>query len=976
MEVQELHKKLSNIHLQGDIFTDTTQRLLYATDASAYREVPVAVTRPKNKEDIQKLITFANEYQISVIPRAAGTSLAGQVVGPGIVMDISFYMSKIKEVNTEERWVKVEPGVNRDELNMYLKSFGLFFAPETATSNRCRIGGMLGNNSCGAHSVIYGSTRDHIIEANTILSDGTEAHFGPLTKEEFHEKCRQDNREGEIYRNIDTILSDTQNQEIIRKEYPDPENPRKNTGYALDVLMDSAPFTESNNRFNFCKLLAGSEGTLAFTTELKLNLEPLPPRHNALVCAHFSTIDAALRANLIALRHKPSAVEMMDDIVLDATKTNIAQRKNRFFVKDEPKAILIAEFERDTQEELDNDTQALIADMKAEGYGFHYPVITGDDIPKVWNLRKAGLGALANVPGDKKSTTVIEDTSVKPERLPEYISEFRKILGKYGLTCVFYAHVGSGELHLRPMLDLKKKEEVEIFRNIATDVAHLVKKYRGSLSGEHGDGRLRGHLIPLMLGENVYELLKEIKNTWDPNNILNPGKVTDAPPMTENLRYQSGKIPETPTWFDYSEYGGFVQAIERCNGSGDCRKSLKIGGLMCPTYMATEEEKHSTRARANILREILSHSDKTNIFDHEEIYNLLDECISCKACKSECPANVDMAKLKAEFLQHYYDRHGVPFRSKAVANIATLNSLGSLIPGITNFMLTTPIVSNIIKKILGFAPQRSIPELNKKTLSQWKKSHQKVNAHDKDKENNVFLFNDEFTNYNDTDIGIKAILLLTQLGYNVTIPAHTVSGRTHISKGLLRQSKKKAEHNIQNLKDNVSGDNPLIGIEPSAILSFRDEYPEIVKKELQEPAKKIANHAYLFEEFIANEIEAGRITHNQFTQAYKKIKLHGHCQQKAIATTNPTKKALELPANYEVEEIPSGCCGMAGSFGYEKEHYELSMQIGEMVLFPAVRNAGNETIIAAPGTSCRHQIKDGTDRTALHPVEILFAALK
>lgn len=959
--------------LEGDLYTDYRTRLMYATDASAYREVPKAVVLPKTKDDIKRVIKWAAENNTSIIPRTAGTSLAGQVVGAGIVVDVSKYMTKIEEFNVGERWVRVQPGVILDELNMFLESHGLFFGPETSTSSRCMIGGMVGNNSCGSHSLIYGTTREHTLEIEAILSDGSEVVFKDLTEDEFDEKCLIDSLEGIIYRNIRDELSDKAVQERIRTEFPDPELYRRNTGYAVDLLLNTSVFG-GNESFNWSKLLAGSEGTLAFSTSIKLNLIDVPAPAKGVICAHFETLTDALQANLIALEFNPGAVELMDNIVLNATKENISQNKNRFFLKGDPEAILIIEFARNSDEEIHKLATDVEAAMRKVGLGYHFPLVLGKDISKVWALRKAGLGVLSNIPGDKKPVTVIEDTAVNVKVLPDYIKDFRQVLADNKMECVFYAHVGSGEIHLRPVLNLKVSEDVERFHKIGSEIARLVKKYRGSLSGEHGDGRLRGEFIPMMIGDENYQLLKRIKHAWDPKNVFNPGKITDTPSMKENLRWETDKpIPEIETIFDFGREGGIIRATELCNGSGDCRKTHLSGGTMCPSYMASLDEGSTTRARANILREFLTHSEKKNHFDHKEVYEVLDLCLSCKACKSECPSSVDMTKLKAEFMQHYYDANGIPLRTRAIAYINHINALGSFLPGITNFFMRNKVTSYAIKGILGFAQKRSMPLLQKRTFEKEVRGYAEMM--NQGVQGEVYLFVDEFTNFNDTSIGVKTLLLLNKLGYKVRTVNHKESGRTFLSKGLLRTAKKLAEYNVERFADIVSDSVPLIGIEPSTILSFRDEYPELVAPALREKARVLGKNALLFEEFIVREMDKENITPQQFTDTERLIKLHGHCQQKAVASTQPTIKMLSLPKNYKVSEIPSGCCGMAGSFGYEKEHYELSMKVGELVLFPAVRSASAETIIAAPGTSCRHQIKDGTGRIAVHPIEILYDAL-
>ena len=976
--------------LEGDLFFDDTMRLLYATDASAYREVPLAVAMPKSVEDIKKLIRFAREEKTSLIPRTAGTSLAGQVVGTGIVVDVSKHFTQSLELNKEERWIRVQPGVIRDELNLFLQPHGLFFGPETSTANRAMIGGMVGNNSCGSNSVVYRSTREHLLEVKTLLSDGSEAVFKVVSMDEFHQKCEGNNLEATIYKTVRSLLGNYENAEEIRREFPKQSIERRNTGYAVDLLLETAPFTAGGPDFNFCTLLAGSEGTLAFITEIKLNVVPLPPKEVGLLCVHFHNVDESLHANLIALKYRPSASELIDHFILECTKDNIEQRKNRFFVQGDPGAVLVVEFARESREEIIAIAEKVEEEMRAAGLGYHFPLLFGDDTKKIWTLRKAGLGLLSNLPGDEKAVPVIEDTAVDVEDLPAYIREFNEILKKHNLYSVHYAHAGSGELHLRPIINLKTEEGNRLFRVIAEEIALLVKKYKGSLSGEHGDGRLRGEFIRQMVGEKNYTLLKKIKTTWDPDNIFNPNKIVDTPSMNDMLRYTPGQVtPNFQTVFRFNNQD-ILQHAEQCNGSGDCRKSQLSGGTMCPSFMATRNEKDTTRARANILREMLTRSTKANRFDHKEILDVMDLCISCKGCKSECPSNVDMAKLKAEFLQHYYDANGVPFRSRLIANFSNSAKLGAMVPSLYNFAMTTPGVSTLVKKVSGFAVKRSMPTMYKTTLKKWWQKHQKERTdasrqittektrsslmpHPSAKK--IYLFCDEFTNYNDTEIGIKAILLLEKLGYDVIIPEHDESGRAWLSKGLVRQAKKIANRNIEALHPLVSSETPLIGIEPSAILTFRDEYIDLADDDKLEAARSLAKNTWLIDEFIAQEMERGAIRQELFTTVKKSIRLHGHCQQKAMSSVLPSVKLLSFPAHYTVEVIPSGCCGMAGSFGYEKEHYDISMKIGELVLLPAVRASADDVVIAAPGTSCRHQIKDGTGRKALHPVEVLYEAL-
>ena len=981
--------------LQGKLHYNHAMRTLYATDASAYQEMPLAVAIPETEQDIATLIRFANRYRTSLIPRAAGTSLAGQVVGNGIVVDISQKFTEILEVDIHDRWVRVQPGVIRDDLNHYLKKYDLFFGPETSTANRAMVGGMAGNNSCGLHSPIYGTTREHVLEIQAILSDGSFTEFKAMTPEEFEKKCSGETAvsdlEANIYRQLRDRLSDLEVQREIREQFPRPEiKRRRNTGYAVDVLLDSEVFGGAEI-FNLCKLLCGSEGSLIFITELKLNCLPLPPKEIGLACPHFTSIDESLRANIIAMKYGAGASELMDQHIIERTRANIEYRKNAYFIEGDPEAVLMIEFARDTREEVDAAIQAMYEEMKAAGYGYHFPILYNEETKIAWNVRKAGLGLLGNVVGDFKAQPVIEDTAVAVEDLPEYIAEFNKILEQYDMSCVHYAHAGDGELHLRPILNLKSQKGNELFRTIALEIATLVKKYRGSLSGEHGDGRLRAEFIQQMIGDKNYELIREIKHTWDPNNIFNPGKIVDAPPMNNQLRYMPGHpLPKIDTVLDFSQNKGVLRAAEQCNGSGDCRKTHISGGTMCPSYMATRNEKDTTRARANILRHFLTNSTQSNRFAHDEIKEVMDLCLSCKGCKAECPSNVDIGKMKAEFLQHYYDAKGIPLQTRLVANFTQLTALAARTPKLYNWAVTQPLVSGLFKRITGFAPRRSLPLLHETTLLRWHQARQPMVSSSglsvaspeltpqplEATKGKVYFFCDEFTNYNDTEIGIKAILLLEKLGYEVEIPKHEESGRTYLSKGLIRQAQKIARKNIAHLKNLVSEETPIIGLEPSAILTLRDEYIELTRGEEKETARRIADHTYTFEEFIAREIDRSNITKDDFTSEERLIKLHGHCHQKALSSLVPTKKMLTLPENYQVHMIPSGCCGMAGSFGYEKDKFEVSMQIGELVLFPTVRQQPEEVIIAAPGTSCRHQIKDGTGRIALHPAEILYEALK
>lgn len=959
---------------KGEFFTDSLHKALYATDASVYRKIPIAVAYPKNEEAIKQLIAFASKNNTSLIPRTAGTSLAGQCVGEGIVVDVSKHFTKIISLDTEKMTVTLQPGVIRDELNTHLKPFGLFFGPNTSTSNRCMIGGMVGNNSSGTTSIQNGVTRDKVLKLKTVLSNGEEVVFKSLSKEEFLSKKEDNSLEGKIYETLYNELISEETQQEIWKEFPKPKIHRRNTGYAVDSLLNTSVFSEFNNEINLCSLLCGSEGTLAFTTEITLQLDPLPPKYTAMVATHYENLEACLNDVVIAMQHNLHTCEMMDNVILDCTKKNKTYEPYRFFVEGNPKAILLLELKSNSEEDLENQTKALLNSLKISKYSYHNPVLRGEEIEMALELRKAGLGLLGNMVGDKKAVACIEDTAVALEDLPEYIKEFSALMKSFDQDAVYYAHAGAGELHLRPILNLKENEGVEYFRKITTAVAMLCKKYNGSFSGEHGDGIVRAEFIPLMIGEKNYELLKRIKIAFDPQNIFNPGKIVDAFKMDESLRYEVNRAePNIKTLLDFSDSQGILRLAEKCNGSGDCRKTENAAGAMCPSYHATKNEKDTTRARANALREVLTNNDAVNKFDSKELKEVFDLCISCKACASECPSNVDISTAKAEFLYQFNKTNGVSFSTKLFGKSTKLNKTASKFPQLSNLLFTNAFTSKIIKSLGGVHQNRSLPKTSIKSFS--KLFQNNINQYIIENKSNksIVLFVDEFSNYLDAEISLDCYQLLVGLGYKVTVIDTLDSGRALISKGFLEEAKLEANKNIALLKDKISENVPLVGIEPSAILSFRDEYLRLADDRYG--AESISKHTFLIEEFLAAEIEIGNISAAQFTSEEKQIKIHAHCHQKSLSNQKVTFDILNLPENYKPTIIPSGCCGMAGSFGYEKEHYEVSIKIGELKLFPAINKSSETIIISANGTSCRHQIFDGTGRKALHPVTILKNAL-
>lgn len=956
---------------EGDLFYDELHKDMYATDASVYRKLPLAVAYPRTEEAIRQLINFAKKNNTSLIPRTAGTSLAGQCVGEGIVVDVSRNFTKIIELNEENRTVTVQPGVIRDELNEFLEPYGLFFGPNTSTSNRCMIGGMVGNNSSGTTSIKYGVTRDKVLKLKTILSNGEVCLFQPMTKEAFITKSLENSMEGKICSLLHGELSSEVTKREIRNEFPKPQIHRRNTGYALDALLDSEVFSETTEQINLCKLLCGSEGTLAFTTEITLQLDILPPTETALVAAQYNDLSHCLKDVLVAMKHDLYTCELMDDVILDCTRKNKMYEPYRFFVQGSPKALLLLELKAETKEELSHKLEALIRDLVNSGNSYVRPVLKGDEIEMAMALRKAGLGLLGNMVGDNKAVACIEDTAVALEDLPDYIDEFNTLLDSYNQKAVYYAHAGAGELHLRPILNLKTSEGVSYFRKITTDVAKLVKKYKGSFSGEHGDGIVRGEFLPMLIGESNYQLLRKVKQVFDPQNIFNPGKIVDPVKMDQSLRYETDREePQLRTFMNFEDTLGILPLAENCNGSGDCRKTERASGMMCPSYHATREEKDTTRGRANVLREVLTNSSSINKFNSEELKESMDLCLSCKACASECPSNVNIAAAKAEFQYQYNKNNRVSLANRLIAKSSIYNRRAARFPAISNWLFRSSFTSAIIKKIGGIAMERGIPLVSTKSFS---KIFQKPLKESVTYISEVYLFVDEFSNYLDAHIAQDCYELLEKLGYKVHVVDTLDSARALISKGFLEEAKKAVNFNLDFLKEKISSETPLLGIEPSAILGFRDEYLRLADD--VDTAGKISRSAYLVEEFLAEEFKKGHIKVDSFTSEEKKIKIHVHCHQKALSNQKVTFDILNIPLHYNPTIIPSGCCGMAGSFGYEKAHYAISMKIGGLKLFPAIDKLGDDTIIAANGTSCRHQIKDGTGREALHPITILRRAL-
>jgi len=957
---------LPGLTLSGEVDTSPLAQRLYSQDASIYQQRPLGVAYPRNEQDLIRLVTWSNTHRTAIIPRAGGTSLAGQCVGSGLVVDVSRYMTRVVAVDAAARTARVEPGVVRDDLNDLVASHGLTFAPDTSTSRQAGIGGMIGNNSCGAYSVLHGTTRDHVLEIDAVLSDGSLAVFRPLSAPELEAKQALDTLEGRIYRDVVAMVD--RHRDLILAHYPRPTVTRRNMGYALDVLARSQPWNPEGPPFSLIPLLCGSEGTLCLISGALLRLVPLPAART-LLCAHFGTVKEACAATSLVLRHRPAAVELMDGLLLEATRNHRSSQAWRFWVEGTPGGVLAIELHADKPgEDLTHRVSALIDDLRAHGMGYAYPVIEPARIASVWALRKAGLGLLTGIPGDIKPVTAIEDTAVDPVDLPAYLEDIQALMKRHGLEVAVYGHASVGLLHLRPMLNLKDAADRETFTTILQETATLVAKYGGSLSGEHGDGRLRGPFIRTMLSDDVYRLLEEVKRVFDPEHLLNPGVIVDPPPVTEAWRTPPcSRTPEIRTEFDWSRKAGFVRAVEACNGVGLCRQSAGREAVMCPSYMATREEGFTPRGRANVLRQLLTAEDPDAAWTDPGLAKVLDTCISCKGCAAECPSSVDVARFKAEVLQKAHDRRRPDVRSRLFGFFTRGARLARIAPRTASWMINLAPV----KRGLGIAPERRMPTFARRTFSHWFNRHVPCPTADRGV---VALLNDEFTEYLEPHIGRCAVESLEKLGYRVVLIHGLESGRGQISKGFLRAARRCMERAVEIMDTPRYAEVPLIGLEPSALLGFRDEAPDLVSPALRPAAERAAARCLLFEEFVMQGMRAETTPAPLHPLPQPDILLHGHCHQKALAGQQPTVDLMKRIPGSRVTVIPSGCCGMAGSFGYEVEHYALSMQIGELVLFPAVR-AMPDALVCANGSRCRQQILAGTGRIALHPAEILHAAL-
>jgi len=961
-EVNDLERELGKA-IRGDVRFDAGSRLLYSTDASMYQMEPVGVVIPRDGDDVRAAIEIAAKHKVAILPRGGGTSLTGQTVNHALVLDFSRYMDRVLEVNAEELWARVQPGLVQDNLNHHVRPLGLGFGPDTSTSNRATLGGMLGNNSGGSHSIAYGLTVEHVIELTTVLADGSRAAFGEVTPDEFAAKCRVPGLEGQIYREVARIRETYADE--IQSRYP--AHWRRVSGYNLNELVPAIGRRGGTNGkpFNMARLIVGSEGTFVTVLEAKMRLIRRPKR-TAVEVIHYRDIQEALESSSSILETGPYAVELTDKMILDLARNNIEQSQRMGFVQGDPAAIMIVEYAGETDAEVRAKVETLDARRQRERFG--YAAHVAHDVAEqasIWKLRKAGLGLLLGMKGDKKPIAFVEDTAVAPQHLAEFVSRFREIFAKHDTVGAYYGHCSVGCLHIRPVIDLKTPRGLEQVRAIADEITDLVVRFNGTISSEHGDGRARSPYLERMYGPRIMQAFRELKRAFDPDNRMNPGNIVAPASVTDHLRYGTQYTTWEPkTLLDFSEQGGFAASIEMCNGVGACRKTLE--GTMCPSYMATKDEEHSTRGRANALRAVLSGRLPAKEFTGQRLYEVMDLCLECKGCKAECPSNVDMAKLKYEFLLHYYRANGLPLRNRLFGRISRMNAVGSRVPALVNWLSNLAPSRWALERIAGIDRRRPLPSLAAQTFTDWFGHRTPPTAAPRGE---VVLFNDTFTTYNVPEIARAAVGVLEAAGYRVVLVDKKCCGRPLISKGMLAEARDHAAWNVERLAPYARRGVPIVGLEPSCLLTLRDETVDLVRTD---DARAVAKESFLFEEFLVRE--RGRGLALSFGAKGRKALLHGHCHQKALVGTAPTVAALRW-AGFEVEEIDSGCCGMAGSFGFEREHYDISIALGNRRLAPAVKAAAAETEIVAPGISCRQQIQHLAGRRAKHPAEVLHESL-
>ena len=960
--------------VEGEVRFDRYSKILYSTDASVWQMEPIGVIIPRHGDDVAALTGVAARNQAPILARGGGTSLSGQTVGHAVQIDFAKYMHNILECNTEEQWVRVEPGVVQDQLNNYLRPLGFGFGPDTSSSSRATIGGMIGNNSAGSHSIIHGKTIDHVLELKVVLSDGSEALLNPAHNGALEARSRGDALENRLYREL-LALGEEHREEILERF---PKLMRRVSGYNLDELIANpggdfgTGYSSPPGPLNLARMVVGSEGTLAVVSEAKVRIVPLPKSKGILVVQFHSLLESVEPSQEI-VEHQPSAIEVMDDFILNQARNSPDFAGQLDFLDRDAAIVMVVEFYGENKSEVRSKIERLQAHLERRQIGFGYIALTDPaEQQSIWQVRKQALGLLMGVKGDKKPIAFVEDPAVPVERLPGFLKGFREILASHDAHGGYYGHASVGCLHIRPAVDLKQASEIHKMREIGDEVCRLVMEFGGSMSGEHGDGIARGKFNQVLFGPEIYKAFVEAKRIFDPHNLMNPGKVVDAPEVTDNLRWGADyQTVQIKTHLDFSKEGGFARAVEMCNGMGVCRK--RDAGTMCPSYHATLEEEHSTRGRANALRAALSGDLPPEELTSRRMYDVLDLCLECKGCKRECPSNVDLAKIKYEFLAHYYEKHGTPLRAKLFAHVETLNRWGSRFAPLANLTMRLGPVKWLLERVAGIDRRRQMPPFAGETFRDWFRSRSPEGKGDLGQ---VVLFDDCFTNYNYPEVGRAAAEVLEKAGFEVILAEKQCCGRPMISKGLLEDARKLAVANVEALKPYAAEGIPILGCEPSCLLTFRDEYADLVSGP---DVEQVAAKCRMVDEFLVEKNERGELDlpfREPANGEAREVLFHGHCHQKAHIGSAPSLKAMRLAPRLKVSEVDSGCCGMAGSFGFEAEHYDLSEKIGGQRLFPAVEAASPQTEIAVSGVSCRQQIGHFTGRRPKHVVEILRDALR
>jgi FAD/FMN-containing dehydrogenase/Fe-S oxidoreductase len=953
--------------IDGEVRFDKVSRALYSTDASVYQIEPVGVVIPKSQEAVIRAVAIARRHGVPITPRGGGTSQAGQSIGAGLVMDTSKYLNRIIEINPDERWARVEPGVVLDELNAALRQYQLRFAPDVSSASRATVGGMMANNSSGARSVLYGKTIDHVREQRVVLADGGLAHFRPLDAAERERAGHGDSIEARAYRAIPE-LGLRHAAEIDRRF---PKVLRRVGGYNLDAFVDPA------RPIDLTRIIIGSEGTLGFIVDATVALVPLPAQ-KVVLTIEFDRLLDALGATPVVLKHRPSAVEVMDDFILSHARENpVLEAQRRSMILRDGSSLLCVEFYGADRDELIARMEAVERDLAGAGFTCRFRhVIDLAKQARIWSFREAALGLSTATKTDGKAISFVEDTAVAPDKLRDYIERFIKIVQRHRTTAGIYAHASVGCLHVRPVVNMKTASGIAKFESIANEVADLVLEFGGALSGEHGDGLVRGAFNEKMFGSELYQAFRAVKRTFDPDGLFNPGRIVDTPPITSHLRFGAGyHSPEPATTFDFSDYNGFGRAVEMCSGVGLCRRTRE--GTMCPSYMVTREEAHSTRGRANTLRLAMNGQLGDAKLSDRAVHEVLDLCLECRACKSECPVGVDMARYKSEFLAGYWDRHRMPLSAHAFGHAHATSAIGSQFAPLSNALANAAPVRWLMEKTIGVDRRRTLPKWTRKTFRKQAANRPPI----KGSPTNVghpftgcLLFVDTFTEYERPDIGLAALEVMKAAGIEAAPAPNVCCGRPLISQGLLSEARRQAAANVHALFDAAARGQAIVFLEPSCLSAVREDAQDLLRGELQYRARVVAREAVLFEEYLERECAAGRAV-LKLKPGPANIHLHPHCHQRSMGLAAPARLLLSRVPGAQVLDLDAGCCGMAGSFGYTRDHYDLSRAIGERKLLPTARALDARSVLVAAGTSCRHQVHDLAGVDALHPAVLLRSLL-